>query len=35
MHFNESKLVKIEFLPNLLESDKLLESNEIDISNKP
>lgn len=35
MHFNENKLVKIEFLSNLLESDKLLESKEIEISNKP
>ncbi|CAD8159292.1 unnamed protein product [Paramecium octaurelia] len=35
MHFNESKLVKIEFLPNLLESDKLLESKEMEMSNKP
>lgn len=35
MHFNENKLVKMEYLPNLLESDKLLELKEIDISNKP
>ncbi|CAD8051402.1 unnamed protein product [Paramecium sonneborni] len=35
MHFNEKKLIKIEFMSNLLESDKLLESKEIEISNKP
>mgnify|MGYP001807983329 CR=1 FL=1 len=35
MHFNENKLIKIEFMPNLLESDKLLESKDMNTSNRP
>lgn len=35
MHFNDNKLIKLEYMNNLLDGDKLLESSEVHSSNKP
>jgi hypothetical protein len=35
MHFNDNKLIKLEYMANLLDGDKLMEATEVSNSNKP